>query len=77
MHIAYLHSTGSNNPLGVDSNGDKIPFFPYFLIKDLLGFFLRFLFIIKFFFLFPELFVEHEKFIQAKSLVTPAHIQPE
>ena len=39
VHLALLHKDGSNNPLGVDSKGDKIPFYPYFVVKDLFAFF--------------------------------------
>ncbi|NWX94199.1 CYB protein, partial [Nothoprocta pentlandii] len=38
VHLTFLHETGSNNPLGIVSHCDKIPFHPYFSIKDLLGF---------------------------------------
>jgi len=37
VHLLFLHQTGSNNPLGLSSQGDKIPFNPYFVYKDLLG----------------------------------------
>jgi len=37
-HIILLHQTGSNNPLGVNSDADKIPFHRYFTIKDVVGF---------------------------------------
>ncbi|NXH44806.1 CYB protein, partial [Dicaeum eximium] len=38
IHLTFLHETGSNNPLGISSNCDKIPFHPYFSTKDILGF---------------------------------------
>ncbi|NXU92404.1 CYB protein, partial [Xiphorhynchus elegans] len=38
IHLTFLHETGSNNPLGISSNCDKIPFHPCFSIKDILGF---------------------------------------
>ncbi|NWT48853.1 CYB protein, partial [Chroicocephalus maculipennis] len=38
IHLTFLHETGSNNPLGLSSNCDKIPFHPYFSLKDLVGF---------------------------------------
>ncbi|NXG43828.1 CYB protein, partial [Psilopogon haemacephalus] len=38
IHLTYLHESGSNNPLGISSNYDKIPFHPYFSLKDILGF---------------------------------------
>ncbi|NWH42325.1 CYB protein, partial [Halcyon senegalensis] len=38
VHLTLLHETGSNNPLGIPSDCDKIPFHPYYTIKDILGF---------------------------------------
>merc|ERR1712080_34675 len=35
-----LHETGSNNPLGLRRDLDKLPFHPYFSVKDLFGDFL-------------------------------------
>ncbi|NXG81145.1 CYB protein, partial [Baryphthengus martii] len=43
IHLTFLHESGSNNPLGISSNCDKIPFHPYFSLKDILGFILIFL----------------------------------
>ncbi|NXE44303.1 CYB protein, partial [Ptilorrhoa leucosticta] len=43
VHLTFLHESGSNNPLGIVSNCDKIPFHPYFSLKDALGFILIFL----------------------------------
>merc|ERR1712064_23313 len=37
IHLLFLHSTGSRNPLGVNRNFDKTPFHPYFSVKDLVG----------------------------------------
>ncbi|NXG65211.1 CYB protein, partial [Hemiprocne comata] len=42
VHLTLLHETGSNNPLGIPSDCDKIPFHPYYTIKDILGFVLIF-----------------------------------
>merc|ERR1712029_1274390 len=39
VHLPLLHKDGSNNPLGIYSKGDKIPFYPYFVIKDVFAFF--------------------------------------
>ncbi|NWW09622.1 CYB protein, partial [Oreocharis arfaki] len=38
VYLTFLHKTGSNNPLGIPSDCDKIPFHPYYSIKDVLGF---------------------------------------
>ena len=37
VHIAALHQYGSNNPLGTNSAVDKVSFYPYFYVKDLVG----------------------------------------
>ena len=37
LHLTALHQAGSSNPLGTISNTDKIPFHPYFTVKDLFG----------------------------------------
>merc|ERR1712238_281565 len=39
LHLALLHKDGSNNPLGTNSGVDKVPFYPYFLLKIFLLFF--------------------------------------
>nr|ARJ63368.1 cytochrome b [Bemisia tabaci] len=77
IHLIFLHVYGSNNPLGLVGSYDKIFFYPYFVIKDFLGFFsflVVFLFLICF---SPLILVDSENFIMANSLVTPLHIQPE
>lgn len=77
IHLLFLHSTGSRNPIGVNSNIDKIPFHPYFSFKDLLGFLIIFWGLIFIVFLQPFLLGDRENFIPANPLVTPVHIQPE
>ncbi|NWY34670.1 CYB protein, partial [Pheucticus melanocephalus] len=42
VHLTFLHETGSHNPLGIPSDCDKIPFHPFYTIKDILGFALIF-----------------------------------
>nr|AXS66059.1 cytochrome b [Cucujoidea sp. 42 KM-2017] len=77
IHILFLHQTGSNNPLGTNSNLDKIPFHPYFSIKDLMGF-IFFILSLNFIMLnMPYMLGDPDNFIPANPLVTPVHIQPE
>ena len=77
IHLALLHKDGSNNPLGTDGNVDKIPFYPYFFIKDLFAFFC-FLFVFVFFvFFYPNLMGHPDNYIPADPMHTPAHIVPE
>lgn len=77
VHILFLHQTGSNNPLGVNRNVDKIPFHPYFRYKDVLGFLILTLFLILISLFSPYVLGDPDNFIPANPLVTPEHIKPE
>uniref|UniRef100_UPI00315D3FA1 cytochrome b n=1 Tax=Synanthedon bicingulata TaxID=3138307 RepID=UPI00315D3FA1 len=77
IHLLFLHSTGSNNPLGINSNLDKIPFHPFFTFKDLIGFIILMLTLITLSLINPYLLGDPDNFIPANPLVTPIHIQPE
>nr|YP_009441706.1 cytochrome b [Hydrochus carinatus]AOY39238.1 cytochrome b [Hydrochus carinatus] len=77
IHLLFLHQTGSNNPLGTNSNIDKIPFHPYFSLKDLLGFTIMTLILIMLTLINPYSLGDPDNFIPANPLVTPIHIQPE
>lgn len=37
VHMQFLHEVGSNNPLGVEEDGNLIPFHPYYSHKDFVG----------------------------------------
>nr|YP_010010504.1 cytochrome b [Sycanus croceovittatus]QOH97852.1 cytochrome b [Sycanus croceovittatus] len=77
IHLLFLHQTGSNNPLGLKNNLDKIPFHPYFTIKDLAGIVVTLMMFLTLTLLEPRLLGDPENFIPASPLVTPVHIQPE
>nr|YP_009693808.1 cytochrome b [Panorpa debilis]QEI03724.1 cytochrome b [Panorpa debilis] len=77
IHLLFLHQTGSNNPLGLNSNLDKIPFHPYYTYKDLTGFFILLMILTILTLLNPYLLGDPDNFIPANPLVTPVHIQPE
>nr|YP_009499404.1 cytochrome b [Ganisa cyanogrisea]AWT58435.1 cytochrome b [Ganisa cyanogrisea] len=77
IHLLFLHQTGSNNPLGLNSNLDKIPFHPYFTFKDLIGFIALMFFLTMLTLINPYLLGDPDNFIPANPLVTPIHIQPE
>uniref|UniRef100_UPI00315CE6A6 cytochrome b n=1 Tax=Arenaria melanocephala TaxID=279931 RepID=UPI00315CE6A6 len=77
IHLTFLHETGSNNPLGIVSNCDKIPFHPYFSLKDILGFIIMFLPLLTLALFSPNLLGDPENFTPANPLVTPPHIKPE
>lgn len=77
IHLMSLHEQGGTNPLGVKSEVDKIPFHPYYSIKDIYGFVLFFIFYACFLFFEPNLLGHPDNYIPANPLVTPAHIVPE
>ena len=85
LHIWAFHTTGNNNPTGVDVRRaskeeavkDTLPFWPYFVIKDL---FALVLILAGFWALvgFMPGFLGHaDNYIEANPLVTPSHIVPE
>nr|WNH22153.1 cytochrome b [Prionotus rubio]WNH22491.1 cytochrome b [Prionotus tribulus] len=77
IHLLFLHETGSNNPLGLSSKVDKIPFHPYFSYKDLLGFAALLIVLISLALFSPNLLGDPDNFTPANPLVTPPHIKPE
>jgi quinol-cytochrome oxidoreductase complex cytochrome b subunit len=79
LHIAALHQFGSNNPLGIDakSDKDKIPFHPYYTVKDLFGVGIFAIIFAFFVFFAPNFFGEPDNYIPANPMQTPPHIVPE
>lgn len=77
IHLLFLHQTGSNNPLGLNRNLDKIPFHPFFTFKDLIGFIIILFLLTILTLTNPYLLGDPDNFIPANPLVTPVHIQPE
>ena len=79
LHIAALHITGSNNPLGIDvkTPQDTLPFHPYYTIKDSVGICVYLIVFAIFVFFFPNMLGDPNNFIPANPLQTPADIVPE
>jgi quinol-cytochrome oxidoreductase complex cytochrome b subunit len=79
LHLVALHQFGSNNPLGIDAKkpGDKIPFHPYYTVKDIFGLGVFLIIYMGFVFFSPNFFGEPDNYIPANPLVTPPHIVPE
>nr|YP_003345111.1 cytochrome b [Cyema atrum]WNN67238.1 cytochrome b [Cyema atrum]BAI53534.1 cytochrome b [Cyema atrum] len=77
IHLLFLHETGSNNPMGLNSNMDKIPFHPYFTYKDLLGFIILMFSLTMLALFYPYLLGDPDNFTPANPMVTPPHIKPE
>nr|CCP46895.1 Cytochrome b [Synodontis tessmanni] len=77
LHALFLHETGSNNPIGLNSDSDKISFHPYFSYKDLFGFIVLITALVTLALFSPNLLGDPENFSPANPLVTPPHIKPE
>lgn len=76
-HLASLHITGSNNPIGLNSNWDKITFHPFFSTKDLIGILVIITILLYVSLIAPLMLGDPENFNIANPLNTPIHIQPE
>jgi ubiquinol-cytochrome c reductase cytochrome b subunit len=89
LHLVALHEVGSNNPDGIEIKKNKdpvtgkpvdgIPFFPYYIVKDLIGIVVFFIIFFAILFFGPEMggyFLEYNNFLPADPLQTPAHIAP-
>jgi ubiquinol-cytochrome c reductase cytochrome b subunit len=76
-HLSLLHSAGSNNPLGINTNVDFISFYPYFYVKDLFSIFILIGVFSFFVFFYPNALGHADNYIPANPLVTPPHIVPE
>jgi len=85
LHVWAFHTTGNNNPTGVDvrrtskeeAEKDTLPFWPYFVIKDLFALALilaGFWALVGF---MPGYLGHADNYIEANPLVTPSHIVPE
>ncbi len=77
IHIIFLHETGSNNPIGINSDSDRVSFHVYYSIKDVLGYIIALLLLSCIVLFEPNLFTDPENFLPANPLVTPIHIKPE
>ena len=77
VHLLFLHETGSNNPTGISSDADKIPFHPYYTIKDILGALLLVLALILLVLFTPDLLGDPDNYTPANPLNIPPHIKPE
>nr|Q9TDL9.1 RecName: Full=Cytochrome b; AltName: Full=Complex III subunit 3; AltName: Full=Complex III subunit III; AltName: Full=Cytochrome b-c1 complex subunit 3; AltName: Full=Ubiquinol-cytochrome-c reductase complex cytochrome b subunit [Lagenorhynchus obscurus]AAD54443.1 cytochrome b [Lagenorhynchus obscurus]AAP78887.1 cytochrome b [Lagenorhynchus obscurus]AAP78888.1 cytochrome b [Lagenorhynchus obscurus] len=77
VHLLFLHETESNNPTGIPSNMDMIPFHPYYTIKDILGALFLILALLTLTLFTPDLLGDPDNYTPANPLSTPAHIKPE
>ncbi|MGR3639337.1 cytochrome b [Alterinioella nitratireducens] len=85
VHIWAFHTTGNNNPTGVEvrrssrkeADADTLPFWPYFVIKDVFALavvLVAFFAVVGF---MPNYLGHPDNYIEANPLSTPAAIVPE
>uniref|UniRef100_UPI0030DF4803 cytochrome b n=1 Tax=Ayyaria chaetophora TaxID=1291247 RepID=UPI0030DF4803 len=77
LHLFFLHSKGSNNPLGISSKSFKIPFKPFFIFKDMISAIFMMIPLIFLMGFSPFFLGDPDNFILANPMVTPIHIKPE
>nr|ACI41969.1 cytochrome b [Scotophilus viridis] len=77
IHLLFLHETGSNNPTGIPSDMDMIPFHPYHTIKDTLGLLIMIMILLTLVLFTPDLLGDPDNYMPANPLNTPPHIKPE
>nr|WFG63690.1 cytochrome b [Microtus arvalis] len=77
VHLLFLHETGSNNPTGLNSDADKIPFHPYYTVKDFLGVLILLMASMILTLFFPDILGDPDNYTPANPLNTPPHIKPE
>ncbi|WP_341863291.1 cytochrome b N-terminal domain-containing protein [Gymnodinialimonas sp. 57CJ19] len=85
VHVWAFHTTGNNNPTGVEvrrtskkeAEADTLPFWPYFVIKDLFALAVILVIFFAVVGFMPNYLGHPDNYIEANPLVTPAHIVPE
>ncbi len=85
VHVWAFHTTGNNNPTGVEvrrtskaeAEADTLPFWPYFVIKDLFALAVILTIFVAVVGFMPNYLGHPDNYIEANPLATPSHIVPE
>ncbi|MDE0765238.1 MAG: cytochrome b N-terminal domain-containing protein [Amylibacter sp.] len=85
LHIWAFHTTGNNNPTGVEvrrkskaeAKKDTVPFYPYYVMKDLFALVMILIVFMAIVGFMPNYLGHPDNYIPANPLSTPAHIVPE
>ena len=80
LHIWAFHTSGNNNPTGVevkDVKKDTVPFHPYYTVKDGFAIIVFLMIFAGFVFFAPNVLGHADNYIEGNPLKTPAHIVPE
>merc|ERR1712173_572889 len=76
LHLFLLHITGSSNPNRLWTF-NKLAFYPFYFIKDLITFILMVFMLLGFSLSHPLIFIDADNWILSNPIVTPTHIKPE
>src|SRR5210317_1422902 len=84
-HIWAFHTTGNNNPTGVEvrrkskaeADKDTVSFWPFYVVKDAFALMLILVIFMAVVGFMPNYLGHPDNYIEANPLVTPAHIVPE
>lgn len=77
IHLIVLHLTGSSNPIHSNRDIYKIPFHPYFTLKDSITIIFIIIIFIIINFQNPYILGDPDNFKIANPIITPIHIKPE
>ena len=77
IHLTLLHKVGSTSPLGSDNGIDDVPFYPYYVSKDLFALSCFLVVFATFVLYFPNTLNHPDNYIPADPIHTPAHVVPE
>lgn len=77
LHLSLLHNAGSGSKLSLPVSMDSLMFYPYFFLKDLVGFLVTLFFFFAFILIAPNATMHPDNYLEANPMVTPAHIVPE
>ena len=85
VHIWAFHTTGNNNPTGVEvrreskavADKDTVPFWPYYVIKDVFWLVVILVVFVAIVGFMPNYFGDPVNYVEANPLSTPLHIVPE
>lgn len=77
IHLMLLHKTGSSNPIGTNTDYDKLKIYKTYLVKDVTYFVVLIVILVTLCLIDPNLLGDVENFNTARITTTPAHIQPE